>query len=334
MRPLVYLVLMDGHWANGFGFSAPALTLTCAILMERMRHREDLLRVGDRYTLLAQGPVTLVRAFRATAAERLMAFPALRACRVLQRMISETQGGDRRDLIGVYELATGEQVLQASDILTCHFARRVLEAASDGQLLVVPGWCWQEGYAARARHEEEACPEIRVIQRVMKQEELAFEGTRYVLVPATSYARVSSDFEVVRREDASTLLRQMASRASSADERAAFTEAATLLADTKVIFPGKGLFLARRRIARGYDLAESEPITPSQLREHLSWVEIHLVGEDDSPVAGESYRLRLPNGQSVTGLTDSQGIVRVQGFAPGDCDLCFDSLDKDAWVAA
>lgn len=69
--------------------------------------------------------------------------------------------------------------------------------------------------------------------------------------------------------------------------------------------------------------ATSEPTT---------WIEIELVGEDDSPVPGESYRVKLPDGSVVEGTLDTEGCARVSGFSKGGpCEISFPYLDQDAW---
>lgn len=68
-----------------------------------------------------------------------------------------------------------------------------------------------------------------------------------------------------------------------------------------------------------------------KLRLH-SWIEVQLVGEDDSPIPGEAYEIRLPGGTLVSGTLDDQGSVRIDALAPGTCKVSFPNLDKDAWT--
>lgn len=66
-----------------------------------------------------------------------------------------------------------------------------------------------------------------------------------------------------------------------------------------------------------------------------SWIEIELVDEDDNPIAGERYKITLPDGKTVaTGTTDSKGFARHSGIDPGTCKITFPKLDKDAWEKA
>jgi hypothetical protein len=63
----------------------------------------------------------------------------------------------------------------------------------------------------------------------------------------------------------------------------------------------------------------------------LSWIEIELKDEDGKPVAGEAYRVTLPDGSVAEGSTDDKGLARIEGFEPGACDVAFPRLDKDEW---
>lgn len=63
-----------------------------------------------------------------------------------------------------------------------------------------------------------------------------------------------------------------------------------------------------------------------------SWVEVHLVGEDDSPIPDEPYEIELPGGKLVQGNLDAQGKVRIEGIPPGLCRVSFPNLDKSAWT--
>lgn len=65
--------------------------------------------------------------------------------------------------------------------------------------------------------------------------------------------------------------------------------------------------------------------------EETAWIEVVLVGEDDAPIAGERYRLELPDGRVVEGRTNADGRVRLDGIAGGECALTFVDLDETAW---
>jgi hypothetical protein len=74
--------------------------------------------------------------------------------------------------------------------------------------------------------------------------------------------------------------------------------------------------------------------TDEQKEENTSWIEIELLEEDDTPVAGVKYEIKLPDGTFAKGTLDGNGFARVDGIKPGECKVCFPELDKDAWSQA
>jgi len=63
----------------------------------------------------------------------------------------------------------------------------------------------------------------------------------------------------------------------------------------------------------------------------LTWIEIEMVGEDDKPIPGETYKITLADGRVTGGTLDDKGFARVEGIEPGTCKVTFPNLDKDAW---
>jgi hypothetical protein len=63
-----------------------------------------------------------------------------------------------------------------------------------------------------------------------------------------------------------------------------------------------------------------------------SWIEIQLLGEDDSPIAGAAYELRLPGGKLLAGNLDERGTVHLEALPAGVCEVSFPELDRDAWT--
>jgi hypothetical protein len=63
----------------------------------------------------------------------------------------------------------------------------------------------------------------------------------------------------------------------------------------------------------------------------LVWIEIRLVDMEGNPVAGAAYRIKTPDGKTVTGSLDQQGQARVDGIPSGSCAICFTDFDADAW---
>ncbi len=73
----------------------------------------------------------------------------------------------------------------------------------------------------------------------------------------------------------------------------------------------------------------AEAATEEEQKE-LSWVEISLEDEDGLPVAGEPYKVVLPDKSVAVGTTDDKGHVRIEGFDPGQCEISFPNLDQSA----
>lgn len=78
-----------------------------------------------------------------------------------------------------------------------------------------------------------------------------------------------------------------------------------------------------------------EPLPEDAVKEEpptLHFVEIELRDEDDVPVAGEAYRLKLPDGRELTGWLDSNGRASVPDIkTPGNCQVSFPNLDASMW---
>ena len=84
---------------------------------------------------------------------------------------------------------------------------------------------------------------------------------------------------------------------------------------------------------RKKELGNGKPHRPD--KDKKSWIEIELVDESDQPVAGETFRVILPDGETVAeGSLDEHGFVRIEGIDPGTCKVTFPDLDQDAWQRA
>jgi hypothetical protein len=77
-----------------------------------------------------------------------------------------------------------------------------------------------------------------------------------------------------------------------------------------------------------------KPKSP-QNKDKKSWIEIHLVDDEGDPVAGERYRVTLPDGSTLAeGTTDENGFARVDHIDPGTCKVTFPNIDGRAWKNA
>lgn len=52
---------------------------------------------------------------------------------------------------------------------------------------------------------------------------------------------------------------------------------------------------------------------------------------EDYPLAGEKYRVVLPEGSVREGTLEVDGVVRFEGIPRGPCQVSFPELDQDAW---
>jgi len=64
-----------------------------------------------------------------------------------------------------------------------------------------------------------------------------------------------------------------------------------------------------------------------------TFIEIEMVDEEGNPVADESYEVTLADGSVTDGSLDDKGQARIEGLDPGNCQITFPDLDKDAWSA-
>jgi type VI secretion system secreted protein VgrG len=62
-----------------------------------------------------------------------------------------------------------------------------------------------------------------------------------------------------------------------------------------------------------------------------SWIKLKLVDEEGKPVPGEAYEIKTSDGKYRTGSLNNKGEAHVKGIEPGNCEVTFPNLDKDAW---
>jgi type VI secretion system secreted protein VgrG len=100
--------------------------------------------------------------------------------------------------------------------------------------------------------------------------------------------------------------------------------------------PGKMTEVKAEQAAKKAGKYGSAPVKPYKPDERkTSWIEIELVDEEDNPVAGERYRVTLPDGETVAeGSLDNNGLARIDGIDPGNCRITFPELDEEAWEKA
>ena len=114
--------------------------------------------------------------------------------------------------------------------------------------------------------------------------------------------------------------------------------------DTKIVedlieaWQRREIYLLRRRIEGGSggetELAVESVAPGSQARKtdtKLTWIQVVMVDEDDVPMPGIRYRMRITDGSTREGTLDSAGSVRVNGIDPGTCEVTFPDLDAREW---
>jgi type VI secretion system secreted protein VgrG len=74
-----------------------------------------------------------------------------------------------------------------------------------------------------------------------------------------------------------------------------------------------------------------DPNSPDN-KNKTHFIEIKMVDEDGNPVAGEPYKITLPDGTTVAdGTLDDKGFARVDNIDPGNCKVTFPSRDEAEW---
>ena len=65
-----------------------------------------------------------------------------------------------------------------------------------------------------------------------------------------------------------------------------------------------------------------------------AWIEVRMVDEQGGPVASQRVRLTAPDGAVREGFTNADGLLRIDGIDPGECEVSFPDLDRDAYSPA
>ena len=77
------------------------------------------------------------------------------------------------------------------------------------------------------------------------------------------------------------------------------------------------------------DSEPNDPVQPCPSRRH--WIEIQMLGTDGVGIADIAYSVTTPDGREVNGLTDANGLARIENLPAGSCKICWTDLDQDAW---
>lgn len=146
-------------------------------------------------------------------------------------------------------------------------------------------------------------------------------------------------------------LRQLLAEAEGAplhalDDKAVIDSAAALLHQGRIRLERPAALRLRRLVVRpaapdagaGRGAATSAAVTPSRLRARpdddevtLDWIEIQLLDSDAKPLAGQRYRIKLPDGSVRRGSLDRDGSARIDDIPGGQCEVCFTEIDGREW---
>jgi hypothetical protein len=172
-----------------------------------------------------------------------------------------------------------------------------------------------------------------------RSEDFAFEGGTYRFAYRAAWAAggLRYRYDVVPLQQGLNLLGKMAVVSSiPKPQREALAAAARVLQDNRADTTAFGVLLLRLAAAPAATVARGPTVTPSQLRQteepKTYWIEIQLLDDQREPIADEPYLIVAPDNQEYPGVTDSDGLARIDGLlAPGECKISFPSRDKDHW---
>lgn len=88
--------------------------------------------------------------------------------------------------------------------------------------------------------------------------------------------------------------------------------------------PGKKMKLEKQSIEKKKKKGKDDP-------KKKDFIALELLTEAGEPVAGEAYEVKTPDGKIRSGSLNNKGKAMIKGIDPGNCEVTFPNLDKDAW---
>jgi len=61
------------------------------------------------------------------------------------------------------------------------------------------------------------------------------------------------------------------------------------------------------------------------------WIEIVLEDQNGVRIPNQEYLITAPDGAEYSGVLDGDGYARVDGIAPGTCQVSFPRIDQSEW---
>ncbi len=81
----------------------------------------------------------------------------------------------------------------------------------------------------------------------------------------------------------------------------------------------------------GSSEAASSQSDPGQSTGPLTWVGVKLFNQQNQPVPGVTYKIKMSDGSEQTGTLDEEGKARVEGVPQGSVEITFPDLHPDEW---
>ena len=191
-----------------------------------------------------------------------------------------------------------------------------------------------------ARPVDPSVAQLRLIREIESQTrgKLTESGRQYRLLRDIDFENFAerNSYYVVRQDEAKQVLDAMAKETGTPAELAVLFGKARdqLTRDWRPPLRPDGLILLRRAPVIRAPVADDGPaLTPSQMRQMMekSALAIHVVDLKQKPQEGLAFKIKAPDGSSVSGKLDKDGRGSAQSSTPGTFTVTFPDLDGEDW---